>query len=497
MVSSDNNKSNNNDKEGGTDLNKNKKLLLNNKKEKLILQPHDIMLDPSINPYTLENYHKFQQLQQQQQQQNQKSISSSSSSSKLSSQSSTTSPDNKNKNINLSNNNILIKSSSASLTTTNRIVKLTPLNPIHNNNNQQHHHIHPPRQQHAQQQQIIHHVNHINSSSCGLTDPLANPHGNLTPEELINIKIRKRNVCYVVGLPIHVANELTLRSNSWFGKFGTIATIAINKNAKSIQANSIPAHITYDNDVSALNAINFCNKFIFDDGRKLKATFGTQHYCRWFIAQNKKCTNVFCGFRHSWCRYEDIITQKDINDFKAIPAGAYTSRNIENQPIRSISAVTNGQNYINQHHHHLPPLTQHHPQYIPPQQQQNNQQPPQQQQQIQIQQPPVLTSQSVDTGTDQRNNNNTRQHGRIQVINQRIKIPPIQTKNIIPVNKKKPITVSSIINGENNNNKSNNDKNNNNNNNNNNNKSDTTSNNSSSPGNSVPAPSSTSGLLEH
>merc|ERR1719189_2672765 len=182
-------------------------------------------------------------------------------------------------------------------------------------------------------------MHHIPLRSLSLQEHLALqdsshcPHGNLTPEQLINIKIRKRNVCYVVGLPIHVATEQKLRAQEWFGQFGNVATIAINRNQKSTLANSIPAHITYDNNISALNAINFCNKFIFDDGRKLKATFGTQHYCRWFISANKKCTNVYCGFRHSWCRADDIITQKDIADFKAIPAGAYTSRNVENQPI--------------------------------------------------------------------------------------------------------------------------------------------------------------------
>merc|ERR1719242_2787216 len=193
-----------------------------------------------------------------------------------------------------------------------------------------------PRQQQQQQRMHGHNQQRVNIREYraqGSSDSAHCPHGNLSAEELINIKIRKRNVCYVVGLPIHVATEIKLRSNEWFGQFGNIATIAINRNSKSIQANSIPAHITYDNDISALNAINFCNKFIFNDGRKLKATFGTQHYCRWFIAANKKCTNVFCGFRHSWCRHSDIITQKDIADFKAIPAGAYTSRNIENQPM--------------------------------------------------------------------------------------------------------------------------------------------------------------------
>lgn len=187
-----------------------------------------------------------------------------------------------------------------------------------NNNNNNNQHNNNGRRHHYNQRQHGHGQHHNNNGQNNNEEYNHCPHGNLSAEELINIKIRKRNVCYVVGLPIHVATEIKLRSNEWFGQFGNIATIAINRNSKSIQANSIPAHITYDNDISALNAINFCNKFIFADGRKLKATFGTQHYCRWFIAANKKCTNVFCGFRHSWCRQSDIITQKDINDFKGM-----------------------------------------------------------------------------------------------------------------------------------------------------------------------------------
>eukprot|EP00486_Rosalina_sp_Unknown_P014547 CAMPEP_0201579752 /NCGR_PEP_ID=MMETSP0190_2-20130828/27546_1 /ASSEMBLY_ACC=CAM_ASM_000263 /TAXON_ID=37353 /ORGANISM="Rosalina sp." /LENGTH=411 /DNA_ID=CAMNT_0048014641 /DNA_START=1138 /DNA_END=2374 /DNA_ORIENTATION=- len=57
---------------------------------------------------------------------------------------------------------------------------------------------------------------------------------------------------------------------------------------------------------------------------------------------------------------QDIITQKDINDFKAIPAGAYTSRNIENQPLGVRSSHT-ADSYNAQHA--LPPNTQQpHPQ---------------------------------------------------------------------------------------------------------------------------------------
>eukprot|EP01084_Bolivina_argentea_P114209 203384_1 len=212
---------------------------------------------------------------------------------------------------------------------------------IHINHHGHNHHVHnhhPHSHPHTSHPHSHHQNIQYLSSNSGDTDPTQCPHGNLTAEELINIKIRKRNVCYVVGLPIHVATETKLRTQEWFSQFGNITTIAINLNSKSIQTSSIPAHITYDNDISALNAINFCNKFIFDNGRKLKATFGTQHYCRLFILGNK-CTNVFCGFRHSWCKPSDIITQKDINDFKAIPSGAYTCHNIEDQPLgaRSVS----------------------------------------------------------------------------------------------------------------------------------------------------------------
>eukprot|EP01083_Nonionella_stella_P280293 953510_1 len=166
------------------------------------------------------------------------------------------------------------------------------------------------------------------------------PHGSLSAKELINIKIRKRNVCYVVGLPIDMANEQKLRTHEWFGRFGNIIKIAIRRNKK---ANSISTHITYDNDISALNAINSCNNFIFisDDGRKLKARFGAQHYCRSFITPIKKCIKKPCGRLHSWCAVEDIITQKEINDFNAIHSGVDMRRNIESQPLRVHSEKSN------------------------------------------------------------------------------------------------------------------------------------------------------------
>eukprot|EP01084_Bolivina_argentea_P114213 203391_1 len=138
------------------------------------------------------------------------------------------------------------------------------------------------------------------------------PHGNLSIKELSNIKIRKRDTCYIVGLPNNIAIDSILREKKWFSQFGNIINIRVN---------GITCFISYDNDTSVVNAINFCNSFVFDDGsgRKLKATFGTQSYCKWFLTKKSKCTKANCFQKHEWCTQQDVITQQDMNDFKAIP----------------------------------------------------------------------------------------------------------------------------------------------------------------------------------
>ena len=45
-------------------------------------------------------------------------------------------------------------------------------------------------------------------------------HSTLSYDELSNIRVRQRNLVYVVGLPIHNVDEQTLKTNKWFGRFG-------------------------------------------------------------------------------------------------------------------------------------------------------------------------------------------------------------------------------------------------------------------------------------
>ena len=47
-------------------------------------------------------------------------------------------------------------------------------------------------------------------------------------EQLQQIRIRQKNIVYVVGLPVSLCNAKLLKSHKWFGKFGTISRICFN-----------------------------------------------------------------------------------------------------------------------------------------------------------------------------------------------------------------------------------------------------------------------------
>ena len=150
-----------------------------------------------------------------------------------------------------------------------------------------------------------------------------NPHGALSMDALRNIKLRNRRVCAVRGLP-SFATEKLLIMNEWYGQFRGMTKISINRNNKhnisinNFDRNSVLAFITFDNDKSALDAINFSNAATFGDGRKLKAAFGIQYYCHNFLSNNK-CELPYCRYKHEWVKdLKDVINSNEMDTFKGI-----------------------------------------------------------------------------------------------------------------------------------------------------------------------------------
>jgi hypothetical protein len=98
-------------------------------------------------------------------------------------------------------------------------------------------------------------------------------------ECLRDVRVLQRNLVYAVGLSAAIAREDILRSKKFFGQFGKIVKVAVNRN--NIISNSRPSfssYITYrrkDDAYSAIKALNGSAR----DGLVVRCTFGSTKYC--------------------------------------------------------------------------------------------------------------------------------------------------------------------------------------------------------------------------
>ena len=149
---------------------------------------------------------------------------------------------------------------------------------------------------------------------------LAAYYKNLSVEQLMQLRIRQKNIVYVVGLPVSLCNAKLLKSSKWFGRFGSISRICFNTSPKCVKANSIPTFVTYSSEHQALQAIRRMNLYCLEDGTRLKTNYGRTKYCPSFC-RGEECKNEKCKFLHQWANHDDIITEQEIVDFNAIRAG--------------------------------------------------------------------------------------------------------------------------------------------------------------------------------
>ncbi|KAI5149279.1 CCR4-NOT transcription complex subunit 4 [Enteropsectra breve] len=173
----------------------------------------------------------------------------------------------------------------------------------------------------------------------------------LTNSELFNIRVIQKNLVYVIGLPQKYADENILRRHEFFGQFGNIKKIIVNKRCsifenraleaaakpcicegsyhkgsdvlprdpRSIYSTSVEyrpteitasAYITFSNDFEAKWCILDVDESILD-GRQLKCTYGTTKFCSFYL-KNIACQNIECMYLHEWREQKDILTKDEL-----------------------------------------------------------------------------------------------------------------------------------------------------------------------------------------
>ena len=131
-----------------------------------------------------------------------------------------------------------------------------------------------------------------------------------------DVRIVQRNLVYVIGLAPFLANEEVLRRYEYFGQYGKIVKVVINRaNMDTNGPNaSASAYITFDSRADALDCILAMDGFYLEE-RMLRASFGTTKYCNYFL-RGAECGNPDCQFLHYVGEEQDCFTLEQMQNNK-------------------------------------------------------------------------------------------------------------------------------------------------------------------------------------
>mmetsp|Transcript_2455 Transcript_2455/g.5347 ORF Transcript_2455/g.5347 Transcript_2455/m.5347 type:complete len:827 (-) Transcript_2455:1429-3909(-) len=132
--------------------------------------------------------------------------------------------------------------------------------------------------------------------------------------QLANMRVIRRNLVYAVGLPPNIATEDQLRKSEYFGQYGKIAKIVINRSQTTSGGDarraSASAYVTLVHKEDTLACILALDGF-YMDGRNVRSSYGTSKYCSAFI-KNVRCNNPECTYLHQMGLIEDTFTKQEI-----------------------------------------------------------------------------------------------------------------------------------------------------------------------------------------
>ncbi|KAF6765082.1 hypothetical protein DFP72DRAFT_870057 [Ephemerocybe angulata] len=140
-------------------------------------------------------------------------------------------------------------------------------------------------------------------------------------KQLANVRVVQRNVVYVVGIgPRFAKEELipTLRSNEYFGQYGKISKILIQKRTPPGGGGPvIGLYITYTRREDAARAIAAVDGAPSPGGGRdiMRASYGTTKYCMAFL-RNVVCNDHNCMNLHEWGDEKDCFTKEDLTTLK-------------------------------------------------------------------------------------------------------------------------------------------------------------------------------------
>ncbi|KAH8556680.1 hypothetical protein BGW37DRAFT_21487 [Umbelopsis sp. PMI_123] len=136
-------------------------------------------------------------------------------------------------------------------------------------------------------------------------------------KHLANMRVIQKNLAYVIGLHPKYATEEIIRSNDFFGQYGKISKLVINKrpalpasNSSSTLPPSVGIYVTYQRKEDAMKCIQAVDGSMVG-GRILRASLGTTKYCTYYL-RNVPCPNPACMYLHEPGDDADSISKEEL-----------------------------------------------------------------------------------------------------------------------------------------------------------------------------------------
>jgi hypothetical protein len=128
-----------------------------------------------------------------------------------------------------------------------------------------------------------------------------------------------------------------LRQSEYFGQYGKILKIVINRRTPNHPGNPTGAgasggvYITYGKKEDAAKAIEAVDGSLCD-GRAIRATFGTTKYCSYYL-RNQPCQNTLCQYLHEPGEEADTFYKEELS--QSAPTKPVRQTTIKSPPFPS------------------------------------------------------------------------------------------------------------------------------------------------------------------
>ncbi|KAG4385337.1 hypothetical protein GLYMA_12G073200v4 [Glycine max] len=133
-------------------------------------------------------------------------------------------------------------------------------------------------------------------------------------KQLSSVRVIQRNLVYIVGLPLNLADEDLLQRREYFAQYGKVLKVSMSRTAAGViqqfPNDTCSVYITYSKEEEAVCCIQNVHGFVLE-GRPLRACFGTTKYCHAWL-RNVPCSNPDCLYLHEIGSQEDSFTKDEI-----------------------------------------------------------------------------------------------------------------------------------------------------------------------------------------